>query len=236
MLAVTAVAVGDIRADTNEDANEETDPRRDKIDELQEEYEAKRDAARDSDERQEYEDVLERLSLSKKLIILENAGEGSSNEARGLLAELLAHMPDTGEAVDTTATEQSSARGYNCYATTVQERDNCYEAGDDTGQVTGSITSYTNWSYLVATSHYSDEVYDGNIETCTSTDHDDTVVTFNHIVHPLLTCILTIESHDGTKCGSCGMFGTNSIILVTANAYYDGDAFKIPNAYTFVIV
>ena len=193
-------------------------------------------ATTNAEARGEYGAVIERLDTAERLIILENDGRADTDEASALLAKLLEDVPTEGKnTIDAEAYTQGHT--YDTYTTTSQTRFNCHTQGTDFGKVTGSVTGYVGWSYLVSTSAYPAYISDGTVGQCENTSFSRTTVTYNLVTDPESVCIHYITSSPtGTVGGTCDEFGIGSLILIVANATYDDTVFKLPNAFTFVLV
>ena len=217
----------------------ESDARLIKIAELKEEYMEKTNSATDSEVRSEYEVVVERLDIAERLIVLENDGQSDTDEAQALLAQMLEDVPTEAEnAIGATASAYAKhGHVYITYTTTSQTRANCHTQGTDFGKATGSVTGYIDWSYLVTTSVYPSYISDGTVGQCENTSFSKTVVVYNLVIDPGKVCIHQITSSSTGSMGKeCDEFGIGSLIFISANAFYDHEEFKIPNAFTFVII
>lgn len=229
-LLMVPLASGSTFADPTED------PRLEKIGELEDKYEKLKKATRSADKQQEYSDVLERLDLSKRWIILDNNGQGTSDEANAIAEELMESLPNEKNYVESTDAD-NLPRAFVTYQTTSQTRQNCHIQGTDFGSVSGSIYSSYTWSYLVAHSNYPSAIYDGNIITCSGTDFDETVVTYSKVIDPRDNCVQRVTvSSTGTVGSYCSDLTTGTLVLITANAFYDGQWFALPNAITFALI
>ena len=123
------------------------------------------------------------------------------------------------------------------YQTTSHTRDNCETQGTDFGSVNGSIYSTATWSYLTAHSNYPSNIHDGNIITCSSTEFDETVIAYVDVTDPRDHCIQRVTtSSTGTVTSFCYELDTGTLLLITGNAFYDGNWFAIPNVVTFVLI
>ncbi|MDE0526173.1 MAG: hypothetical protein OXI27_06220 [Thaumarchaeota archaeon] len=235
LLAMAVAATAPMMTSWNAEA--EYDERLAKVAELKQEYAELKNSATTQEERNAHDAVLERLGVAERLIILENNGQTDTAEARALMAQMAVGMPT--EADEDDATTQNSVKTkyvYRTYETTSQSRSNCYTQGTDFGKSSGSITAYATSSYLVTTSAYPSYISDGTVGQCENTSFDETVVTYNLVIDPAAVCIEYVYDPRGTVGMDCDEFGMFSLIYITSNAFYDGEAFKIPNAFTFVVV
>lgn len=221
------------------DALAEPDIRLTKIAELKEEYTERLKYATTPEERGEYKAIVERLGIAKQLIILENNGQASTDEAQILLSQMLKDVPTEPEnTTDTDASAQAKIKyTHNTYTTTSQTRSNCHTQGTDFGKATGSVTAYSDWSYLVTTSVYPSYISDGPVGQCENTSFSKTIVVYNLVIDPEKVCIHTITSSStGTMGSTCDEFGMGSLLFITSNAFYNGEVFTLPNAFTFLWV
>ena len=217
----------------------EPDIRLTKIAELKEEYTKRVNSATTAEAQGEYEAIIERLGIAEQLIVLENNGQAHTDEAQALLAQMLEGVPTEAEnTIDADASTQSKKKyTYTTYTTTSQTMSNCHTQNTDFGKATGSVTAYTDSSYLVTTSVYPSYISDGTVGQCENTSFDKTVVVYNLVIDPKKACIHEVTSSStGTMGKKCDKFGMGSLLFIAANAFYDDEAFQIPNAFTFLVI
>lgn len=196
-------------------------------------------SATDNKVRSEYKAVVERLDIAERLIVLEKNGQVDTDEVQTLLAQMLEGVPTEAESTTGANASAQAKQGYtySTYTTTSQTLPNCDTQGTDFGKATGSVTGYIGWSYLATTSVYPSYISDGMVGQCENTSFSKTVVVYSLVIDPEKACIHEITSSSTGSMGlSCDEFGMNSLIFISANAFYDGEAFKIPNAFTFVLI
>ena len=220
-------------------ASADQDIRLTKIAELKEEYTERANSATNADEQSGYKVILERLGIAERLIVLENNGQANTEEAQMLLTQMLKDVPINAEntinAETTTQAKKNST--HSTYTTSSQTRSNCSTQGTDFGKATGSVTAYAGSSYLVTTSVYPSYVSDGTVGQCEDTSFSETIVVYSLVINPKKVCIHEITTSSTSTLGAeCDKFGMYSLLLITSNAFYDDDAFKIPNAFTFLII
>ena len=218
-------------------AQEETDVK-EKIRELIEQ----REPAAAASDSTESDDVLKRLKLAEKLLkvrdrlIHDPTNERLLERESNLLERLINSYGDL-EMNEFGAVSGASAQTYYPtanYETSEQERYDCAEDRDETGNIEGTITLVTRQSsnISIVNNYPADSgVTDSSGEDCVSIDLTDINVGYRIISGLFTGCFDSFTSSELPRVVSCNNIGTDfspHVVLVTTSAEYEGNVSYYP--------